>query len=922
MRSISTSFMRLSFGTLMSAALAGSAAAQQTPITLNWNFNGMVHVGEQGAPDDLNGFRSISDRGLLIQGAAGQFGTDPIIGNTGLSYLLVTTPFVVDIVHLGDRSSHWDYELDIPGTNVNVGVQPTWQTVPDQKVPQVSDVAAQNIVLTPNSQLGFLHQISDGGGTFDITLIFTDTTSVTCHAAGPDWFGGANAVPARSPGVSTQARVTGPTSWPGTNTNDSAVTAPIPGQNLSVVETVVSVPQMVLDGLGNHSGKTLASITFENATYPANGDRGYAIVAATHQGTAVADPSGIGRAPVGASARGGTITLQVAAFPASGAPSPITSVTVNGSSINLGPSIALNDNGTDGDAVAGDSLWSINLSIPGTAPVGPANLPFTVTDSQNRTGGGNLSFSIFALDGDLGSLPTSLTTFDTTLGASEIRWVRFTIDSGIDRALGQFLDIDSEGSNIAGTALANNTIMGLYRADGTLVTTDDNDGSGNLSQLTYGLAAPARPAVGNGLTYSGRDGATLAAGTYYLALGAVTSTFGATGFGAASTSPGAGPYHLNLRLGTVPTGVPTGFTDLGTLVDGVAAVSTQSLAPNQVRWFRFVAATDVVRTSRHYLDIDTEGSTVADTTIALYRDDATGTLVTTDNDDGSGTLSQFSYGSTTARPAVGDGLAYNGRDGANTITAATYYLAVAQNPAAFGANFAFIATGPGAGNVSIRIIRGITPPPVPTVVAGPIVNPTNGHSYYLYANGLTWLDAEDNAVALLGGHLASIDDADENEWVRVNVLNFGGTERRGFIGYNDVAFEGNFVWSNGSSATYSNWNLGEPNNAGATEHYAEMLGNGLWNDLPITGATGNADFAIVEVAPPSCPADVAGLGGTQGPDGQITPDDIIFYLSSFFANNTAVADIAQLGGSPGPDGQITADDLVYFLAQFFTPCGN
>ena len=67
-------------------------------------------------------------------------------------------------------------------------------------------------------------------------------------------------------------------------------------------------------------------------------------------------------------------------------------------------------------------------------------------------------------------------------------------------------------------------------------------------------------------------------------------------------------------------------------------------------------------------------------------------------------------------------------------------------------------------------------------------------------------------------------------------------------------------------------------------------------------------------------ADVAGLGGSIGPDGQLTADDVVVYLAAFFSNNLAVADIAVLGGAPGHDGQLTADDIVYFLSQFFSPC--
>ena len=67
-------------------------------------------------------------------------------------------------------------------------------------------------------------------------------------------------------------------------------------------------------------------------------------------------------------------------------------------------------------------------------------------------------------------------------------------------------------------------------------------------------------------------------------------------------------------------------------------------------------------------------------------------------------------------------------------------------------------------------------------------------------------------------------------------------------------------------------------------------------------------------------ADVASLGGTGGDDGQLTVDDLVYYLAQFFSGSTAVADLTDLGGTGGPDGQITVDDLVAFLGAFFAGC--
>ena len=107
-RNTNRQHLALALGTLI--ALAGSTVASGQALPLNYNFNGIAHTGEQGIPDDLNGYRSISDRGLLVTGASGEFGTNPIVGNTGLIYTINTVPFTLDLVHLGDRSLHWAYE--------------------------------------------------------------------------------------------------------------------------------------------------------------------------------------------------------------------------------------------------------------------------------------------------------------------------------------------------------------------------------------------------------------------------------------------------------------------------------------------------------------------------------------------------------------------------------------------------------------------------------------------------------------------------------------------------------------------------------------------------------------------------------------------------------------------------------------------
>ena len=67
-------------------------------------------------------------------------------------------------------------------------------------------------------------------------------------------------------------------------------------------------------------------------------------------------------------------------------------------------------------------------------------------------------------------------------------------------------------------------------------------------------------------------------------------------------------------------------------------------------------------------------------------------------------------------------------------------------------------------------------------------------------------------------------------------------------------------------------------------------------------------------------ADVAIVGGGAGFDGLLTADDVILFLSAFFAGNTGISDLASLGGATTPDGELTVDDIVAFLGAFFGGC--
>ncbi len=75
----------------------------------------------------------------------------------------------------------------------------------------------------------------------------------------------------------------------------------------------------------------------------------------------------------------------------------------------------------------------------------------------------------------------------------------------------------------------------------------------------------------------------------------------------------------------------------------------------------------------------------------------------------------------------------------------------------------------------------------------------------------------------LGGYLATVNDAAENKFL---YQTFGDNV---WIGFNDAAREGSFVWADGSTSNYTNWNGNEPNNSGG-EDYVHFTSGGRWND--------------------------------------------------------------------------------------------
>jgi len=166
--------------------------------------------------------------------------------------------------------------------------------------------------------------------------------------------------------------------------------------------------------------------------------------------------------------------------------------------------------------------------------------------------------------------------------------------------------------------------------------------------------------------------------------------------------------------------------------------------------------------------------------------------------------------------------------------------------------------------------------------AGLTYSAATGNFYMLVTTNLNWGAARANAQATLindvAGHLTNITSAEENSYVASIVI--GNT----WIGANDGATEGTWVWTDGNEAGqqfwsgaaagtsvggfYENWNSGEPNNSG-NEDAAEIRTNGVWNDM---NANTSQDSVIEWNGSDLLTASVGGNDTLNGGDG----NDILY----------------------------------------------
>lgn len=123
----------------------------------------------------------------------------------------------------------------------------------------------------------------------------------------------------------------------------------------------------------------------------------------------------------------------------------------------------------------------------------------------------------------------------------------------------------------------------------------------------------------------------------------------------------------------------------------------------------------------------------------------------------------------------------------------------------------------------------------------------NGHFYALTSQPGTWVQTEAEAIAQFG-HLATITSAAEQTFLQDNFLHGLDRLRPFWIGLNDAAAEGKFVWPGGDPLIFTAWNADSPKTKPSGEDYVALNWSfsakngtaqatfGLWSDL-VTGGS-------------------------------------------------------------------------------------
>jgi hypothetical protein len=255
-------------------------------------------------------------------------------------------------------------------------------------------------------------------------------------------------------------------------------------------------------------------------------------------GTAGASPAAVGIEPVAPDSPSTSSLLEVVVTPASAPASTGLGVVANLSSLGLSAATTLVDDGSNGDRIANDRIFSRRVTPAAGIEPGIKAWSATISDAQGRSANVQSTLDVRRPRVDFGVIDAGTTSLSLTAAASAIVWSKFETTCGVSADTNEFFDIVSIEASVTDPEIA------LYSASGELLATDDDEGASGQSLLTFGVGSGQDfDGIETELVADGRDGASLPAGVFYLAVGPFNCDF-QPNFQAVSTGVQSGLVSL------------------------------------------------------------------------------------------------------------------------------------------------------------------------------------------------------------------------------------------------------------------------------------------------------------------------------------------------------------------------------------------
>ncbi len=172
--------------------------------------------------------------------------------------------------------------------------------------------------------------------------------------------------------------------------------------------------------------------------------------------------------------------------------------------------------------------------------------------------------------------------------------------------------------------------------------------------------------------------------------------------GTASIDANWSTLQITLDDEVPPPPPPPDSTPMGIIATGTTISKTVDFNPGEIKFFSLTIPLAVPGNGNRGVNIDTEGTVGIDTELGIWAR-ATGTLLASDDDGGTGLLSLLSFG----EPAGGD---QNGQNG--NLAAGDYIVSVSQYNTIFADAYAVTSSGTASGTFVITA-RGTDNTPTP-----------------------------------------------------------------------------------------------------------------------------------------------------------------------------------------------------------------